>query len=85
MALTRHVHATLGKGGRVVIPASARAALDLHPGDDLTLMIQDGELRVVKTAEAVRRAQSIVARYLPKDADLVADLLEARRAEASHE
>ena len=46
MALTRHVHATLGKGGRVVIPASARAALDLHPGDDLTLMIHDGELLI---------------------------------------
>jgi AbrB family looped-hinge helix DNA binding protein len=29
-----------------VIPASARAALDLHPGDDLTLMIQDGELLI---------------------------------------
>ncbi|MDA8344419.1 MAG: AbrB/MazE/SpoVT family DNA-binding domain-containing protein [Thermaerobacter sp.] len=80
-----HFHATIGKGGRVVIPASARAALNLRPGDDLTLMLHNGELRMVKTADAVRRAQSIVARYLPAGHDLVQTLIEQRRTEATHE
>jgi hypothetical protein len=35
--------------------------------------------------ERVRRAQRIVARYIPKDRDLVAELIAERRAEAAAE
>lgn len=71
----------LGAGGRVVIPAAYREALSLSEGDELVLVLEDGSLRLLRTEQAVQRAQELVDRYIPRDRDLASDLLKQRRQE----
>ncbi len=69
-----------------MIPAECRAAAGLKPGDDLLVeAIGEGELRLRTPARAIKAAQDIVARYIAKDRDLVAELIAERRAEAARE
>ncbi len=75
----------MGEGGRVVVPAKYRKALDLKPGDDVILVLDDGEVRITTVKQAIRRAQQIVRRYVPEDRDLVSELIKERREEAARE
>ena len=75
----------IGEGGRVVIPAKYRKALDLKPGDDVILVLEDQEVRITTVKQAIRRAQQIVRRYVPEDRDLVSELIKERREEAARE
>ncbi len=75
----------IGVGGRVVVPAKYRKALDLKPGDDVILVLEDGEVRITTVKQAIRRAQQIVRRYVPEDRDLVSELIKERREEAARE
>src|SRR5579862_9778668 len=78
--------ARINKQGRIVIPAECRAAAGLKPGDELVVeVVGEGELRLRTPAMAIKAAQDIVARYVPKDRDLVAELIAERRAEAERE
>lgn len=80
------VKARLNEQGRVVIPAECREAAGLKPGDDVLIeVVGDGELRLRTRQQAIRRAQSLVARYVPKDRDLVSELIEDRRKDATRE
>jgi hypothetical protein len=45
----------------------------------------EGELRLRTPEQAIKAAQAIVARHVPKDRDLVAELIAERRAEAKRE
>ncbi len=75
----------IGVGGRVVVPAKYRKALDLKPGDDVILVLEDGEVKMTTVKQAIRRAQQIVRRYIPEDRDLVSELIKERREEAARE
>lgn len=66
-------------GNRLVIPASIRKALGLHVGDTLTLMLENGELRVMSQTEAVRQAQSLLRQYVSAGTSLVDELAAERR------
>jgi AbrB family looped-hinge helix DNA binding protein len=78
--------ARINQQGRIVIPAECRAAAGLKPGDELLIeAIGEGELRLRTPEQAIKEAQAIVARYLPKGRDLVRELIEERRAEAARE
>jgi AbrB family looped-hinge helix DNA binding protein len=72
--------------GRIVIPAECRAAAGIKPGDELLIeAIGEGELRLRTREQAIKAAQAIVARYLPKGRDLVQELIDERREEAARE
>lgn len=71
--------------GRVVIPAEYRRALRLEEGDTLVLQLDDGLLRLMTRAEAIRRAQTLVTRHTGGKASLVDELTADRRAEAALE
>ena len=43
--------------GRVVIPAEYRRALGLREGDAVVIQLDDGALRILTRAQAIRRAQ----------------------------
>jgi AbrB family looped-hinge helix DNA binding protein len=72
-------------GGRIVIPAKVRKALGLEVGDTVTLEVQGNELRITSQAEAVKRAQALVRKRIPKGRSLVSELREERRREAARE
>jgi antitoxin PrlF len=78
--------ARINEQGRIVIPAECRAVAGLKPGDELLVeAVGEGELRLRTPEQAIREAQAIVARRVPKDRDLVAELIAERRAEAKRE
>ena len=78
--------ARINKQGRIVIPAECRAAAGLKAGDDLLIeFVGEGELRLRTRQQAIKEAQAIVARYLPKGRDLVQELIDDRREEAARE
>ena len=76
----------INQQGRIVIPAECRAAAGLKPGDELFVeAVGEGELRLRTRQQALKEAQALVAKYIPKDRDLVAELIAERRAEAARE
>ena len=78
--------ARVNRQGRIVIPAECRAAAGIKPGDELLIeAIGEGELRLRTREQAIKAAQAIVARYLPKGRDLVQELIDERRDEAARE
>ncbi|MGH7096132.1 MAG: AbrB/MazE/SpoVT family DNA-binding domain-containing protein [Stellaceae bacterium] len=78
--------ARLNQQGRIVIPAECRAAAGLKAGEDLLVeVVGEGELRLRTRRQAIKEAQAIVARYLPKGRDLVQELINERRDEAARE
>jgi AbrB family looped-hinge helix DNA binding protein len=77
--------ATIAPGGRVVIPAALRKALGVGVGDSLVMELADGELRVRSLDAAIREAQEIVAKRVPKGVSLADELIRERREEARRE
>lgn len=74
---------TIHEGGRLVIPAKYRKALELKPGDEVLLTLEDGEIRVISTRQAIARAQTLLRRYIPKGRNLSEELIKERREEAA--
>ena len=77
------VKTKIGEGGRVVIPARYRKSLGLKSGDDVILVLEEGEVRVMTPRQAIQRAQKFVRRYVPKGRRLVDELLRERREETA--
>ncbi len=71
------------EGGRLVIPAAYRKALGIKPGDEVLLTLEDGEIRVVSTRQAIARAQTLLRHYIPKGRSLSEELIKERREEAA--
>ena len=75
----------MAPNGRVVIPASMRAALGLRGGDQLVARIVDGAVVLEPLDAAIRHAQAMVRRYVPEGSGLVDELIAERRAAAERE
>jgi AbrB family looped-hinge helix DNA binding protein len=73
------------KGGRLVVPAKLRKALQIEAGDEVVLRLENGSLRLIPLNQAVSLAQEAVRKYVPKGVSLVDELIQARRAEAKGE
>jgi len=81
----RTSRAQLGGAGRLVIPAEYRRRLGIKPGDEVMLVLDNDEVRILTPARAVARAQELVARYLGAGGGLAAELIAERRQEAAGE
>ncbi|HEU5018820.1 MAG TPA: AbrB/MazE/SpoVT family DNA-binding domain-containing protein [Pseudolabrys sp.] len=75
----------LDEQGRVEIPATIREALSLKAGDPLVASVENDELHLLTMPAAARRAQAIIARFIPENVSLVDELLEDRRREVENE
>lgn len=75
----------ISKGGRLVVPAKLRKALQIEVGDEVVLRLEDGSLRLIPLQQAVNLAQEAVRKYAPNGVSLVDELIQARRAEAKGE
>jgi len=82
---TMSVRTKVDNGGRIVLPAEFRRALDLHPGDSMVLVLDNGEVHVRTLRQAVKRLQEFVRSYIPEGRSLSDELTAERRAEAQHE
>jgi antitoxin PrlF len=71
----------IAEGGRIVIPAEYRQALGVQVGDEVILRLEDGELRIFTTSQAIKRAQELVSRYIPQGRSLANELIAERRLE----
>lgn len=69
--------------GRVVIPATLRAQLDLKDGDQLIWAVRDGELVATTRRAQLSKAQAMFQTFVPKNSASLADELIAERRTAS--
>lgn len=84
-AVPERLDVQLGPGGRVVIPAVFRKAMQVEEGGRLMARVVDGELRLISPKMAVRRAQRLVKEIIPEGVSLVDELIAERRWEAEQE
>jgi len=68
-------------GGRIVLPLECCRALGIEPGDEVVLVLREGEVRVLTRDLALRKAQDLLSPYLIQGSDPVEELLQARRRE----
>jgi AbrB family looped-hinge helix DNA binding protein len=68
--------------GRVVIPAVYRKEFGISEGDEVLITRSDFGIQITPLRQAVRRAQELVAQYIPADVDLVDDLRQFRDQDA---
>ena len=78
-------HVKIGDGRRVVLPTEVCRQLGLGVGDDVVLRIENDRATISSVDHAIARFQSILARQLPPDANLVGELISERREEAKRE
>ncbi len=83
--MTYQTHLTVAANGRIVIPAAMRAELGVQDGGKLVARLVDGAVVLEPVGAAVRRAQSLVARYIAPNAGLADELVAERHAEAGRE
>jgi len=76
---------TIGAGGRIVIPAEFRREIGAGIGEEVILRIVDGEIHILTRSQAIRKAQALVRKSVPKNRSLVKELLSERRKEARDE
>ena len=79
------VRTAIGPGGRVVIPAAYRMALEVDEGDFIVMQMDGDELRVVNDEKEFERARKVLAKYVPEGVSLVDELIADRRREAAAE
>lgn len=70
------------EGGRIVIPAKIREALNINIGENVMLSVEDNELRLTTSKEALRRLQKLVRQHVSPDRSIVDEFLQERREEA---
>ncbi|WP_204251959.1 AbrB/MazE/SpoVT family DNA-binding domain-containing protein [Phyllobacterium zundukense] len=81
------VRATLGAGGRLVIPAELRALMEFSPGDAAVLRVVDGVLHVISGKMVMKRVQAEAEKFKARNpgVSVVDELIAERRAEAARD
>ncbi len=73
-------HAKMIAGGKLVIPAELRRALDIKDGDRVMLEQRDGAIFIRTQREALRRLQDLVQAKSPSEIDPIDIFIADRRA-----
>ena len=78
------IRTKLGKGGRVIIPATFRQNLHLEAGDDIILHMQENTIHITTPNQALHKLQAKVKNYANAAGEhisLVDELIAMRRLE----
>jgi len=75
----------VAEGGRIVIPAKIREALDIKIGENVNLEVENDELRVTTSRQALRRLQKLVRQHVSPDRSIVDEFLREKREEAKRD
>lgn len=73
------------EGGRIVIPVAFRKALGIKTGDEVVITLENDEIKVISSRQAVARAQTLVRSYIPEGRSLSDELIRERRNESKYE
>ena len=79
--------AKMSEGGRVVVPAEIRKALNLKEGDTVLWELREGEARLTSRRARLERARALIEKYCPAGPgeSVVEEFIAERRAEAARE
>jgi len=78
-------HVLMGKDGRVVIPASVRARVNMPKGGAFVVRVEDGVVTLEPLSHAIAAVQAMMKPYAIDGVSIVDELLADRRAEAERE
>lgn len=78
------VELSVGRQGRIVIPASLRRQLAIQPGSQLLARVEDGRL-VMETKKQLWQSIHDACAAVPADTSLSQELIDERRVEAARE
>ena len=76
---------TMGESGRIVLPAAIRKEFGLKPGERLTVLTQDGEIRILTRKMAMENIRAGIVRQRGSLKGVLDEFLAERRAEAARE
>jgi antitoxin PrlF len=83
--MEQQTHARIEGKGRVVIPASFRAALGLKVGDEIDLRIKDNEIRISTLKSRLERSRQRLGEFVKPGRLLSDELIAERRRTAKRE
>jgi bifunctional DNA-binding transcriptional regulator/antitoxin component of YhaV-PrlF toxin-antitoxin module len=75
----------IGKDGRMVIPAAARALMELGEEGLVSAYIKDGTLNIISPNAALTRIQEIMKPYRSETHSIVDEFIAEKRFEAARE
>lgn len=84
-AVMDEIKTTIGRGGRLNLPAEHRKVLGLSEGDEVLVGLESGAIRIQTREAAIDRVQQMVRGRLGEGRNLSEELIAERRAEARRE
>ena len=75
----------LGQNGRMQVPAKCRKLMNLSPGEEIIIIVHDGEASFFSLKRAVNRAQTIMKQYIKKGEKLSDQVIANRKEDAKRE
>jgi bifunctional DNA-binding transcriptional regulator/antitoxin component of YhaV-PrlF toxin-antitoxin module len=75
----------IGKDGRLVIPAAARALMELGGDGQVNAVLEDGVLRIISPKIAWRRIDEIMKPFRDPSRSIVDEFIAEKRAEQARE
>lgn len=78
------IELSVGKQGRIVIPASLRHQLAIKAGSQLVAHVENGRL-IMETKQQLWQSIHQAVSHIPADVDLTKELIEERRQNAIEE
>jgi len=75
----------IDSSGRVVLPSDVRTAMNVSTGDTVQIVMEAGTVQIKTQQQALREAQEYFCKTIPRNVQLVDELLRERREDAARE
>ena len=75
----------IDNNGRLLIPAELRKKLNLKSGSPVVIRVINNEIKIISISEVISEVRDLVRKYIPKGANLSAELRTMRDEEFAKE